>query len=214
MQSFSSIRCIGLDLRVLAATFLLLGLTCHVGRTAEVSGTSVEDPSRPSSLQVTILCNTSLPSVVSALTSVSSLPPSFSTVLCATMGELPWSPERVWTTHTSVYRLYLPYTDFASSSLFTSSPSWLSPSSPCCHRQSLGLTSDPMPTAEVSRSGVKDPSWAFILTLSRVLLRKSRGWLALHRLPWYRCTFFFRLLVGPYLPPFRISYPEVRSARF
>ena len=135
---------------VLAATFLLLGLTCHVGRTAEVSGTSVEDPSRPSSLEVTILCNPSPPSVVSALTSASSPPPSFSTVLCATMAELPWSPERVWRTHTSVYRLYLPYTDFASASLFTSSPSWLSPSSPRRHRQSLGLTSDPMPTAEVS----------------------------------------------------------------
>ena len=113
---------------VLAATFFLLGLTCHVGRTAEVSGMSVEDPSRPSSLEVTIPCNPFPPSVVSALTSASSPPPSFSTVLCATMAELPWSPERVWRTHTSVYRLYLPYTDFASASLFTSLPSWLSPS--------------------------------------------------------------------------------------
>ena len=39
-----SVRCIGLDLRVLAATFLLHGLMCHVGRTVVVSGMSVEDP--------------------------------------------------------------------------------------------------------------------------------------------------------------------------
>ena len=104
--------------------------------TAQVSRTSVEDPSRPSSLEVTILCNPSPPSVVSALTSASSPPPSFSTVLCATMAELPWSPERVWRTRTLVYRLYLPYTDFASASLFTSLPSWLSPLSPRRHRPS------------------------------------------------------------------------------
>ena len=93
MQSFSSVHHIGLDLRVLAATVLLHGLMCQDGRTAVVSRTSVEDPyfglpPLPPLHRLRIGFSLHFLAVV-ALALVPLPPPSFSSVLRATLAELP-----------------------------------------------------------------------------------------------------------------------------
>ena len=69
---------------------------------------------------------------------------------------------------------------------------------------------DPMPTAEVSRSGVKDPPWA---THHSSFSASQEGG-SLRTLSRGTDVPFSGLPVGLSLPPFRIDYPEVRSAPF